>query len=85
MVQAFAPDAPEEPLAGGVLAGRAIGRPQLGDAARLDDPRECGTVLAVVVADEEPGLLPERRRLAELLRDPGVGRVPRHADVDRPA
>ena len=42
-------------------------------------------VLAVVVADEVARPLVEGRGLAQLLGDPGVGRVPRHADMDHPA
>ena len=52
MVEALAPDAAEEPLAGGVLPRCAIRRPQLRDAARRRDAGEGRPVLAVVVADE---------------------------------
>lgn len=40
MVEAFPPHAPEEPLAGGVLPRRAIGRPQLRDAHGRGDAGE---------------------------------------------
>ena len=84
-VRALASDTAEEPLAGGVLPGGTVGGPQHGDAARLGDPGEGVAIFAVVVADEVPGPLPEGRRLAELLGNPSVGRVPRHADMDDPA
>jgi hypothetical protein len=69
-----APHATEEPLAGGVLPGGTVGGPQHGDAARLGHARESRLVLAVVIADEVPGLLPEGRRLTQLLGQPDIGR-----------
>ena len=85
VVQALAPHAAEEALAGGVLPRRAVGRAQLRDAARRGDAGEGRPVLAVVVADEVARPLAEGRGLAQLLGDPGVGRVARHADMDDPA
>ena len=52
MVEARAPHAPQEPLARGVLPGRAIRRAQLLDAGGRRDAGEGWPVLAVVVADE---------------------------------
>ena len=81
MVQALPPCTAAEPLAGGVLPGRTVGRPQLRDAGGGGDAGEGRPVLAIVVADEEPGPLTERCRLAQLLGNPGVGRVARDADM----
>ncbi|HSH77073.1 MAG TPA: hypothetical protein VLA19_00915 [Herpetosiphonaceae bacterium] len=85
MVQALAPDAAEEPLTGGVLSRGPIGGPQLGDATRRRDPGEGLAILAVVIADQVARALVERGGLPQLLRDPGVGRVARHAHVHHAA
>jgi hypothetical protein len=85
VVQALAPHAPEEPLAGGVLPGRAVGRAQLLDAARRRDLGERPAELPVVIVDEIPGPPAIGRGLTQLLRDPGVGRLPRHPDMDHAA
>lgn len=84
MVQAPAPDAPEEPLAGGVLPGRAAGRAQDGEAARRSDARERLPMLAVVIPHEEARPRAIRRGLAQLLGDLAGGGVPRHVHVDHP-
>ncbi len=85
VVEALAPDTPEEALAGGVLPRRAVGRAQLADAGRRRDAGESRPVLAVAIADEVAGPLVERGGLAQLLGDSGVRRVARDADVDDPA
>ena len=59
-----------------------MGRAQDIDVTRRCDLRECRPILAVVVADEEARALAERRGLAQLLGDPGVRGVARHADMD---
>ena len=64
------------------LSGRAVGGAQDGDATRRGHAREGRPVLAIVVADEVPRPLVAGRGLAQLLGDPGVGRVARHADMD---
>ena len=84
MVQALAADAAEEPLAGRVLSWRAVGHTQDGDAARLGHARVSLPVFTVAVADEGARALVERGSLAQLLGDPGVGRVARRADMDDP-
>jgi hypothetical protein len=84
MVQAFAAHSPQEPLADGILLGRAIRRAQLHDAGRRSDAGEGRPILAVVVADQVPRSLPEAGRLAQLLGDPGVRRLARDADMDDP-
>ena len=75
VVEAPAPHAPEEALAGGV-------RPRCPDRGAHDrDPtagRDAGErrpVLGVIVAGEVAGMPPEGRGLAQLLRDPGIGGV----------
>jgi hypothetical protein len=82
MIETLAPHAAEEPLAGGVGARGADGRAQHPDAACGGEVVEARPILAVVVADEEARGCTERCRLAQLLGQPGVGRVARHADVD---
>ena len=59
VIEAIPPHAPEEPLAGGVLPGRAVGRAQLRAPARRLHPGKHRVVLAIVVADQVAGLLPE--------------------------
>jgi len=82
MVETFAPDAAEESLADGVGAGCPDGRPQHLDAAPGRDARELCAELGVVVADQETRCGIKRCGLAQLLGDPGVGRMPRDADVN---
>ena len=81
MVQALAPHAAEEALAGRVLLGLTIGRAQLADASRRRDTSEGWPVLAVAIADEVARPLVERRGLAQLLGDSGVRRVTRGTDM----
>ena len=81
MVQALAPHAAEEALAGRVLPGRAIGRAHLRDARCRGHKREGRPVLAVAIADEVARPLAERRGLAQLLGDSGVRRVTRGTDM----
>lgn len=85
VVQALPPHAADGPLAGRVGAWGADRRAQHSDSARGGEAVEARPVLRVVIANQEPWPLVERRRLAQLLRDPGVGRVPRHPDMDDPA
>jgi len=47
--------------------------------------RRTGYLRAVIVADQEARSRVEWRRLAQLLGDPGIGRMPRDADVDNAA
>jgi len=84
VVQALTAHAPQEPLAGGIRPRRARGRAQDADAAARGDLRERGPEFAVVVADQVPRALVERRGLAQLLGDPGIRRVARRAHVDDP-
>jgi len=85
VVQALPPHAPQEALAGRVGPQGAHGRAQDADPARGGEAVEARPVLGVVVADQESRGRPEGRRLAQLLGDPGVRRVPRHANVLHPA
>jgi|tagenome__1003787_1003787.scaffolds.fasta_scaffold19747854_2 hypothetical protein len=78
VIQALAPDAAAEPLADGVLPGRAVGRAQFHDAGPRSESGEGRPKLAIVVADEVFGMLPEGRGLAQLLGDPGVDGAARH-------
>jgi len=85
VIEALASHAPEEALAGGVRPRCPDGGAQHRDPAARRDAGERGAVLAIVVADEEARGGAEGRRLAELLRDPGIRGVARDADVDDPA
>jgi len=85
VIETLAPHTAEEALTGGVPARRPVCRPQCRDAGRRRDTGERLTVLAIVVAKQIPGAVGARRGLAPLLGDPGIGRVPRHADVDHAA
>ncbi len=85
VVQALAPDAAEEPRAGGVLPGRAVRRPQYRDAGGGGDAGEGRPVFAVAIADEVARPRPEGRGLAQLLGDPGIRGMARDPDVDYPA
>ena len=82
VVKALAADAAEEALADGVRSRGADRRAQDRDLAGCGDAREGRPELAVVVADQVAGMLIVRGRLAQLPGHPGVGRVPRHAEMD---
>ncbi len=77
--------AAEEALTDGILSRCPIRRPQFRDAARRRDASEGWPVLAVAIADEIARPLMVRGGLAQLLGDPGVGRVPRLANMHDPA
>ena len=79
VIEALPPHAPQEALGNRVGAWRADGRARDGDIARRGHLREARAILAVVVANEELGPSPIRRRLAQLLRRPLVRRVARDA------
>src|SRR4051812_1649972 len=59
MIEALAPDAPEEALAGGICPRGPDGRAQDGDPAARRHAGEPRPVLAIVVADQKPGPLVE--------------------------
>jgi transposase len=85
VVEARAPDAAEEPLADGIGARGPHGRPQHLAAAPRRDARELRAKRGVVVTDQEARPRAEGRCLTQVLCDPGVGRVPRHPDMDDPS
>ncbi len=84
MVEALPPHATEEPLADGVRAGCAYGRPQHLDAAPRRNTGELRFKLGVVVADQEARRDAKGRGFAHLLGDPCVGWVLRDANVNNP-
>ncbi len=71
-------------LADGVGLRRPGWRAQDRDPAGCGDGRERGPERAVVLADAVARALVKGGGLAQLLGDPGVGRVPRRAHVDDP-
>ena len=74
-VEALASEAAEEAFADGIGLGGAVGSAQHLDASACSDSGEGGTVLAVVVVEEEAGSLAERGGFSELLCGPGIGGV----------
>ncbi len=84
VIEAFPAHAAQEALAVGLRPRRAVWRAPDADAGVRGDPREGRPEFAVVVADQVPGTPIERGGLAELLGDPGVGRMPRRAHVEDP-
>ncbi len=82
VIQARAADAPQEALADGVGLRGAVRCAQDLDTARCRDPRERRPERAVVIADEGARALVKRGGLAQLLGDPGVGRMARRAHMD---
>ena len=85
VVRAFATHAPQEALARRVGPRGPDGRAQDADPARGGEAVEARPVLTVVVTDEEARTRVKGRRLAQLLGNPGVGRVARHAHVHHAA
>jgi len=81
MIAALAAHAPQEALAHRIRPRGAGWRAQERDAAGRSHPRERRPEFAVVVADEVLRVPVERGGPAQLLRDPGVGRVSRRADM----
>ena len=84
VIEAFAPDATQKPLADGVRARCPDGRAQHLDPAARRDTGELRTEFGIVVTDQEARRHPKRRGLTQLLGDPRVGRVPRDTDMDNP-
>src|SRR5262245_8021037 len=84
MVDAFASNAAQEAFADPVGARRPDGRPDHLAPARRGAAGETGSVLRVVIVDEEARAGALGRRLAELLGDPGGGRRAGDADVHHP-
>ena len=82
VIKAFAPDAAQQSFTDGVRPWCSDRRAQHLNPASDRYGVEMRTVLRVVVADQVRGRFAEGRRLPELLRNPGVGRGLRHADVD---
>jgi len=82
MVEAFTADTAQKALADGIRPRCAGWCAEDVAGAGRGDTGECRAELAIVVADEVARALVEGRRLAALLRHPGIGRVPRHADMD---
>ena len=72
VVQTLSAKTAEESFADGVSLWRADWRTQNLDVSPLRDPVEGCSVLAVIVADEEPWTFSERSGVAELLCNPGV-------------
>jgi hypothetical protein len=69
----------------GVRIGRAYRRPDDLDSGARGDAGEVRSELRVTVADQESRPYCVRCRVAELLRRPRVGRVPRRGDVHHSA
>ncbi len=85
VIQALAADRAEEPFAIGIGTRGVKGRLEDRNPGSFGD---CGKVhpkLDVVVADQIPGRKSEGRRLAQLLRQPGIGRLARDGGMDNPA
>jgi hypothetical protein len=73
MVQALAAHTPEESLTDRIGSWGMEGSGQHLDLAGGCQTREHGTVLAVVITDQIPRLVPKRRGLSQLLGDPCIG------------
>jgi len=81
MIQALASDAAKKALNQRIrtrCTNRCAHDP---DPTRLGYSRECRSELGVVVAEQESRQLVEGSGLAELLGDPGIGRVTGHAQM----
>ena len=85
VVEAFATHTAEKSLAEPVSPRRPTRCPDDFYPARLSDAGERSPILVVVVVQQEARMLTERRCFAQLLGDPGVGRMARDAEVDHPA
>jgi hypothetical protein len=75
VVKALSAETPQESLTDSVGLWRPDRRPQNLDVSPLSDPVEGCPVLAVIVTNEESRRFAQWSSIAELLSDPGVGRV----------
>jgi hypothetical protein len=81
LIQAFASDAPEKSFAHGIHQGSLNRGAQHANPGACGDSVEDSAELVVAIADDELRLLPEGRRVAQLLRGPRLRRRPRHRDM----
>ena len=82
VVQAFSAETPQESFADGVGLWRPDWCSEHLDVCFRGHSGEGRPVLAVIVTDEESRRFAQRSSIAELLSDPGVGRVASYGEVD---
>jgi len=82
VIEAFAPDAAQKSLAHRIHQGSLYRCAQNANPGALGDAVEDRAELVVTIANDELRALPERRRIAELLRRPRLRRSARHRNVD---
>jgi len=76
VVQAFAPDRPDDSLGVGVLPGRLWGGEDLPDTDRPDDPPKCAAVGTIPIPQQVARLgAVSGKGFPDLLRGPGCGRM----------
>src|SRR5262245_12304276 len=81
MIEAFAPYAPQQPLADRVRAWGLDPRAEHLDVGSGCDGLEAGAVFRIVIPNQVPRRDPEGRGLPQLLGDPPVRGRAGHADV----
>ena len=82
VIEKFPTQRSTEPLNERVLPRASECRANFLDTAAIEERPDSVAVLAVVVAEQVPGLLSERHRLTKLLDDPFHGRATRNSEVD---
>jgi hypothetical protein len=84
VVKAFLSHAPQKAFADRIGTGSVIRRSEHFNGTRRCHSGETGPKLAIVIKDQIFRCLPMRGSFSQLLRDPGIGWRPDHADMDYP-
>ena len=82
VIETFSPYASQKPFADRVGFRSAVGRFQDFNSASLRYSRESFPIFAIPIANPKARRLAEWCSLAELLRDPDISRMSRHAKVN---
>jgi hypothetical protein len=82
VVQAFLPHTSQEAFADRIGSWCMNGRCENLYRTRGRHPSKTGSKFVIVITNQVLGCLPIRGGFSELLRHPGIGRRPCHADVD---
>jgi hypothetical protein len=85
VVKAFLSHAPQKAFADRIGSGSVIRRSEHFNGTRRCHSGETGPKLAIVITDQIFRCLPIRGSFSQLLRDPGIGWRPCHADMDYPS
>lgn len=82
VIQAFSPHTSQKAFTDCICARRSVRCSKHLDATRFCHARKILPECAIIIPDQICGYVPIRRGLAQLLRDPEIGRRSRHVHID---